>query len=222
MSHITAILLGGGLGRRMASSTPKQFLPLAGKPVILHSFELFLRFSEIKEIIIVCDHAYQHLFDHPLVKFAKPGAERQDSVFNGACLASPDSDRLLIHDGARPCLEYDLLDSLLKEAQNHLALALAVPVTSTIKQTNCDGFVEKTLNRTCLWEIQTPQIIEPSLYKQAALLAQSQNLVLTDDVSLVELLGHPVKLVKGSYKNIKITTPEDLVFCNTLFSHAHV
>ncbi len=221
MTHITAILLAGGLGKRMESSIPKQFLPLAGKPVILYSFELLLLFPQIQEIIIVCDHAYRHLFDHPLVKFAEPGAERQESVWNGASLASSSSDRLLIHDGARPCLEYELLAHLLATAQNYLAIASAVPVKSTIKQTNSEGLVEKTLNRACLWEIQTPQIIEPSLYKQGALLAKSQNLVLTDDVTLVELLGHPVKLVAGSYKNIKITTPEDLALAHTFF-HAHV
>ena len=161
------------------------------------------------------------MFNHPLIKFADPGKERQDSVWNGALLASSQSERLIIHDSARPFLDQELLSNLLHEAARHLAIASAVPVKATIKQANAEGMVEKTLNRSELWEMHTPQIIEPSLYQRAALLARSQNLTLTDDVALVEHLGYPVKLVAGSYRNIKITTPEDLYLAET-FLHAHV
>ncbi|MFS8563581.1 MAG: 2-C-methyl-D-erythritol 4-phosphate cytidylyltransferase [Rhabdochlamydiaceae bacterium] len=221
MKYLSVILLAGGCGRRIGGPLPKQFLPLQGQTVASYSLNLFLTFPQIKEIIIVCDSAYRHLFHDPLIKFADPGKERQDSVWNGASLASSQSERLIIHDSARPFLTAALLNNLLQEAENHLAVASAVPIKATIKQTTEDGFVEKTLNRDQLWEMHTPQIIEPALYKKAALFAKSQNLLLTDDVALVELLGHPVKLVKGSYKNIKITTPEDLSLAET-FLHAQV
>ncbi len=221
MKNLSVILLAGGLGSRFGASLPKQFLPLQGQVIASYSLNLFLTFSQIQEIIIVCDPAYRHLFQHPLIKFADPGKERQDSVWNGASLASAHAERLIIHDSARPFLTKALMENLLQEAENNLAIASAVPVKATIKQTNLEGFVEKTLNRLSLWEMHTPQIIEPSLYKKAALFAKSQNLVLTDDVALVELLGHPVKLIPGSYNNIKITTPEDLHLAETLL-HAHV
>jgi 2-C-methyl-D-erythritol 4-phosphate cytidylyltransferase len=221
MEYVSVILLAGGVGSRVGSPLPKQFLTLHGKVVASYSLDVFLLFPQIKEIIIVCNPSYRYLFQHPLVKFAAPGQERQDSVWNGVLLSSPRAERLIIHDSARPFLTTDLLAELLQEAENHLAVASAVPVKATVKQTFPDGFVEKTLDRNQLWEMHTPQIIEPSLYKKAALRAQSQNLVLTDDVALIENLGYPVKLVPGSYKNIKITTPEDLSFAEALL-HAHV
>lgn len=218
MEFLSVVLLAGGSGSRMGTSTPKQFLTLHNKIILSYSLNIFLSFSEIKEIIIVCETPYRNLFNHPLIKFADPGKERQDSVWNGASLTSPLSQRLIIHDSARPLLTKKLLTNLIQEAAIHPAIASAVPVKATIKQTTPDGFVEKTLPRNQLWEMHTPQIIEPSLYKKAFLLARSQNLTLTDDVALVENLGSPVKLIQGSYKNIKITTPEDLSLAKLLLN----
>lgn len=216
MKYLSAILLAGGSGSRMGTSIPKQFLTLHNKIILSYSLDIFLSFSEIKEIIIVCEKSYRPLFRSPLIKFADPGKERQDSVWNGSSLISPLSQRLIIHDSARPLITKELLANLLKEAAIYPAVASAVPVKATIKQTSPGGFVEKALPRDQLWEAHTPQIIEPSLYKKAALLASSQNLIFTDDVALVEHLGSPVKLVRGSYKNIKITTPEDLSLAELL------
>jgi 2-C-methyl-D-erythritol 4-phosphate cytidylyltransferase len=223
--RISIILLAGGLGGRMQSPLPKQFLLLDDKPIALHSFDLFASLRNCYELIVVCDPHYRDLFSPPQeipLRFADPGLRRQDSVYHGLQFCSPDTDFVCVHDSARPLLEKEDLLRLFEAAFAHGAAVLGVPVKATIKSSDENHFVKETLNRNELWEIQTPQIAKPSLFHRGFALANQKGIDVTDDVSLVELLNHPVKIVKGSYENIKITTPEDLEIAKRFLEHAKV
>lgn len=201
----------------MGNSMPKQFLELNGKPVALHSFDLFSRMSEFLEVVVVCPKEFQSLFlkkklSCPL-HFAPPGKERQDSLWNGLAKVSKTADFVCIHDAARPFVTAEVVQNVLQGGFEVGAAAAAMPITSTIKETDGKGFVVKTLNRSTLFEIQTPQVIHIPLLKQGFQKLKEQQVTVTDDVSLVELIGAPVKLVTGAKINQKLTTPEDLRDC---------
>lgn len=220
--YLSVILLAGGIGSRMRSDIPKQYLPLDNQAIVLHSYFLFAKLTCVREIVVVCEPSYQDvfpLFTHPKIHFSQPGTRRQDSVWNGLTAASPDCEWVCIHDSARPLLrEKDCLN-LIEQAKIHGAAVLATPVQNTIKTATPTGLVSQTLDRSTLWNIQTPQMIRTSLLHEGYAAARAQNnRTVTDDVSLVELLGHPVKLVEGHDSNIKITTPADLALAETLLS----
>jgi 2-C-methyl-D-erythritol 4-phosphate cytidylyltransferase len=216
----SAILLSGGKGSRMKSDLPKQYLPFLNKPLILHSFLTLISSPSIEEIVVVCDPSYQAFFleqgSTKPIHFALPGKERQDSVFNGLQKLSPQTKWVCVHDGARPLLFGKDLEAVLEAGKTHGAATLAVPVKTTIKEGDEQGFVKKTLDRSKLWDIQTPQVVSYGLLQEGFAIASKQNQVVTDDVSLAELVGHPVKLVPGSYSNIKITTQEDWAIAEAL------
>ena len=198
----------------------KQYLCLEDKSIILHSLEALLSFSDWNEVVIVCEDAYQPLF-HPylnkaVIRFAKPGKERQDSVFSGLQSLSPDTEFVCIHDGARPLLKTKDLQSVIEVGRRIGAATLAVPVKATIKEATKDLSVKQTLKRDSLWEIQTPQVISYPLLKRGYAHATAHHLLMTDDVSFIEALNHPVQLVPGSYSNLKITTFEDLELAKIL------
>ncbi len=217
---VSAILLAGGQGARMRHATPKQYLPLKGLPLILYSFRTLQKNPEIQEIVVVCESHWQEIFlqepSKKPVRFALPGKERQDSVRHGFQALSSDCHFACIHDGARPLLSTEELSSVICAGKSHGAATLAVPVKMTIKESTEALFVKKTLPRSSLWEIQTPQVLSYPLLKEGLERAAQEKWAVTDDVSLAELLGYPVKLVPGSYENIKITTPEDLALAEIL------
>ncbi len=222
---ISAILLSGGLGKRMLAKKPKQYLCLKEKPIIIHALEALLTYPLWSEIAIVCEEQYQSLFipyqNQVKLRFALPGKERQDSVFSGLEALSPKTNLICIHDGARPLLlEKDLL-SVINEARKRGAAALAVPIKTTIKECDQNQIVQRTLDRSFLWEVQTPQVLLYSLAKEGYQKITAQHKIATDDVSLAEFLGHPVHLVLGSYSNIKITSPEDLLLAELLLKRIH-
>ncbi len=215
----SAILLSGGVGKRMGSTTPKQYLKLQNKPLIIHSLEALLTFPNWQEIVIVCEKEYQKLFtdySHLPLRFALPGKERQDSVFSGLKALSKHTRWVCVHDGARPLLQKQDLENVIKAGMTYEAASLAVPVKMTIKEADEDLFVKKTLDRSVLWDIQTPQFLSYELFVKGHLKALAEKTILTDDVSLIESLNHPVKLVEGSPSNIKITTLDDLPLANLL------
>ncbi|XP_020582277.1 2-C-methyl-D-erythritol 4-phosphate cytidylyltransferase, chloroplastic isoform X2 [Phalaenopsis equestris] len=198
---VSVILLAGGKGKRMGVSIPKQYLPILGKPIALYSFYTFSELSEVKEIIVVCDPFYKDVFEdaheeiHVDIKFALPGKERQDSVFNGLQEVNEGSELVCIHDSARPLVSFE-----------------------DVKKANNDLFVVRTLDRRTLWEMQTPQVIKPDLLRAGFELVNRQGLEVTDDVSIVEHLKHPVYITEGSYTNIKVTTPDDLLFAERILN----
>ncbi len=213
----SVIFLAGGSGTRMKAAIPKQYLLVHTKPLALYSFEVFLSLPEIEEIVVVCDQEYESLFSaYPIsgrITFASPGIRRQDSVYNGLQKLSIANENGLvcIHDSARPLIDAALVRRVVLAAEHWDAAVAGVPVKSTIKVCDSAQFVINTPDRSHLWEMQTPQVINKKLLREGFNQALEKKLTITDDVSLVELIGKPVKVVEGSYSNIKVTTPEDLI-----------
>lgn len=221
---VSVILLAGGKGKRMGASMPKQYLPLLSQPIALYSFYTFSRMAEVKEIIVVCDPSYRDVFEdskHKIqteLKFTLPGKERQDSVYSGLQAIDLTSELVCIHDSARPLVSSGDVEKVLKDGWLNGAAVLGVPVKATIKEANSESFVVRTLDRRTLWEMQTPQVIKPGLLKEGFELVNREGLEVTDDVSIVEHLQHPVYITEGSYTNIKVTTPDDLLLAERILS----
>ncbi|RHN65147.1 putative 2-C-methyl-D-erythritol 4-phosphate cytidylyltransferase [Medicago truncatula] len=224
---VSVVLLAGGKGKRMGATMPKQYLPLLGQPIALYSFYTFSRMLQVKEIIVVCDPSYNHIFQdakgncQPDLKFALPGKERQDSVYNGlqeCATVDPNSELVCVHDSARPLVLQEDVKKVLKDGLLNGASVLGVPVKATIKEANTESFVVRTLDRKTLWEMQTPQIIKPELLRKGFELVNREGLEVTDDVSIVEHLKHPVYITEGSYTNIKVTTPDDLLLAERILN----
>jgi 2-C-methyl-D-erythritol 4-phosphate cytidylyltransferase len=213
MDKVSAILVAGGKGIRFGGETPKQFVKLNGKSIALYSLDVLLSHPDIFEIIVVCDPEFQHVFakDHAKpIKFAEPGERRQDSVLNGLKKVDSHSQWVCVHDSARPFIDYALLDKVLDAGKQFGAATLSVPLKFTIKKANKEKLVQETPDRSFYHEIQTPQVIKLNVIQEGFALVELKKLTVTDDVSLAEIVHHPVKLVEGSYRNIKITTIDDL------------
>jgi len=221
----TAIVLAGGRGKRMNSAVPKQFLMIKDKPVLYYSLKAF-EDSFIDSVILVTseddmEYCKKEIVDKygftKVVKIVAGGKERYHSVLNGIKAAS-DCDYIFIHDGARPFVTQDMLARLLECVEESKACVAGMPVKDTIKIANEGGFIDTTPKRELVWMIQTPQVFDFALIKKAYLILEKdeysllqKGISITDDAMVVEmLLGEKVKLVEGSYQNIKITTPEDL------------
>lgn len=222
---ISVILLAGGVGARMQSVVPKQFMQLEGKPIALYSFELLQKVPNVSEIIVVCDPSYQHLFANTPcripVRFANPGKRRQDSVYNGLeCVLNEDA-LVCVHDSARPLISIALVERVIQAADRYGAAAAGVAVKATIKISDSENMVSSTPDRRLLWEMQTPQAVRCRILKEGFQKAHESQATVTDDVSLAEIAGYPVKLVMGAYSNIKITTTEDLALAGHLL-RSHV
>lgn len=219
MEKITAIVLAGGTGKRMNSAVPKQYLPLAGKPVLYYSLAAFAK-SEVTDIILVtgageiayCKQEIVEKYNIPKVRAVVAGGrERYDSVYQGLA-AAEGADYVLIHDGARPLVTQDIIARAIEGAKAYQACVVGMPVKDTIKIADAKGYADKTPDRSLVWQVQTPQAFSYTLVKDAyeKVLAGNETGI-TDDAMVVErACGYPVKLIKGSYQNIKITTPEDL------------
>ena len=215
-SNVAVILLAGGKGKRMKSAVPKQFLPLLGKPVFLRSLDIFRSMTGIvSNIIIVLDESYREEFSHILaedsrISWADPGTERQDSVFNGLNCVPDTASIVAIHDAARPLVTIAEVTNVLMDGLTHGAAVLGVPMKATVKESADGQFVLRTVERSRLWEIHTPQVSTKALFLEGFAKVKAENLEVTDDVSVIEALGKPVKLTLGEYTNIKLTTPDDL------------
>lgn len=219
-NDVAVILLAGGVGSRMKADRPKQFLELQGKPVLMHSLELFLSLEGVSQIVVVLDASYRDMFseyDDSRLSFADPGEERQHSVRNGFAKCDKDAGLICIHDAARPLVTPEAIGRVLADAREHGASVLGVPVKPTIKETDDGEFVLQTLERSRLWEVQTPQVIQPDLLAEGFELVDERGLEVTDDVSIVEQIpGKKVKLTLGDYSNLKLTTPDDMIYANAI------
>ena len=206
----------------MKADRPKQFLDLLGKPVLQWDLELLLAIEGIDKVVLVIAPEFREMdFLKPFVGneklvFALPGAERQNSVENGLAGVAEDCTLVAIHDAARPLVTPESIFACFADAAAHDAAVLAVPCKPTIKESNDGEFVLKTLERAKLWDVQTPQIIRPQLLRDGFANANKKNLAVTDDVSVVELMGKKVKLTVGEYTNLKLTTPEDMIIAETI------
>lgn len=230
MGDVGFVLLAGGTGSRMKANMPKQFLDLSGVPVLHHSLNLFLdRLPAYAEengktgppfVVLVMDPKY-HPEYQPIVDkyegrlvFANPGVERQGSVENGLNklveIADGACDFVAVHDSARPLVTTAEISDVIRDAKEYGAAVLGVPCKATIKESEDGSLVLRTIPRSRLWEVHTPQVIKIDTLQRGFAKVSAENLEVTDDVSIVEALGEPVKLTLGEYTNLKITTPEDM------------
>ncbi|MCI9307024.1 MAG: 2-C-methyl-D-erythritol 4-phosphate cytidylyltransferase [Lachnospiraceae bacterium] len=225
--HCTAIVLAAGQGRRMGGNVSKQYLELAGKPIIYYTLEAFQNSPLIDSIVLVtgpeqmawCKEKLVHKYNLTKVDtITTGGSERYISVWNGLQVIEDDmtqADRegiVFIHDGVRPFIDAGILSRTMEAAYLYGACAAAMPVKETIKIADENGFVESTPARNRVWGIQTPQVFDFRLaYGAYQAAMESGRTDMTDDAMIVESFTDvKVKLVEGSYENIKITTPEDL------------
>jgi 2-C-methyl-D-erythritol 4-phosphate cytidylyltransferase len=226
--RVTAILLAAGIGKRFNSSLAKPLVKLGKRQIIDYSLKALERHPGVKEIILVVNSGnikpiatlIKNSGLKKVRKLVLGGARRQDSVFNALNKVSPQSQLILIHDCARPFVKATEISTLISRAAKTGAAILGVPVKATIKQVTglkshaARLTVKKTLDRNSLWEIQTPQVFRKSLLLKAY--QEFKDVDVTDDAALVEKLRKRVELVRGSYDNIKITTPEDLTIAKAL------
>jgi len=227
--NVGIVLLAGGTGSRMKANMPKQFLLLDNVPVLHYSLDLFLErlparaqgkgMSGPPQVVLVMDPKYQPEYQ-PIVDkykgrlaFANPGVERQGSVENGLTKLvelSSSCDYVAIHDSARPLVTIEEIEHVVRDAKECGAAVLGVPCKATIKESEDGCTVLRTIPRARLWEVHTPQVIKIDTLQRGFAKVQEEGLEVTDDVSIVEALGEPVKLTLGEYTNLKITTPEDM------------
>jgi len=220
-----AIIVSAGKGQRFMEGRKKQYFSLGGKPILAHTLDQFDTCSLIRSILLVVgqedqDYCLKEIiekFKYRKISQVIPGGKRrQDSVKNGLDGLSAHSEVIVIHDGVRPFVTKEMIEDSIRSAIRFGAAIIAMPVKDTIKMTQPDGTVLKTLDRESLYQAQTPQTFQASLIQEAYLKATEDGFVGTDDASLVERLGKKVHILPGSYTNIKITTPEDLMLAELI------
>lgn len=223
--NVSAIIACGGQSQRM-NGIDKINFALGDFPVAVMSFMAFENSDYIKEIIVVCKESdiksmmeYQYLYGISKIKSIVCGGDtRQKSVFKGLEQVSEDMDFVCIHDGARPFVETSCIDTCISDAMTYGGACASVKTKDTVKIISEDGFIKNTPNRDTIYLAQTPQVFDYKKYKKAAKYASENNLDFTDDCQLFEAIGEKVYLSQGDYKNIKITTRDDLIlamaFCD--------
>lgn len=223
---VTMLVPAGGSGSRFGAAEPKQFLPLAGQPILLHSLFLFEHSRLVDQVVISApegrEEQVQRLVDSmslsKVSRIVTGGADRQASVW-AALLTVLDKPGIVgVHDAARPLLPMADLNGMLRAAAIYPAQVMAIPVRDTIKLVDADGTVTHTPSRDRVWAAQTPQVFHTEVLHRAHLHAQQTGLVGTDESQLVEAIGVPVQIYPGSYENFKITTPQDLAFAEQILA----
>jgi len=218
--RVAALVPAAGSGVRMGTDTKKQYLTLDGIPILGHVLKKLEASTVIDSVVVIVNPGEEEycrtavvdaLGVRKVAAIVPGGKERQDSVYNGLLALSADTSIVVIHDGVRPVINHGILQAVVQAAETYGAAICAVPVKDTVKLVGEDGFVARTLPRGRLWLIQTPQAFRYETIMEAYKKARTEKFFATDDAGLVEFSGKPVKIVPGSYKNIKITTPEDLV-----------
>lgn len=220
-----AIIPAGGSGKRIQGSLSKQYLPLNGIPVLAHTLKVFQNSPMIHDILLVVpsgdiEFATQTIvqkYSVSKVSQVLPGGkDRQDSVKRALDAVGDGYDIVLVHDGVRPFISGDLIRSAVLEAFNETAVTMGVPVKDTVKKVDQDGRILQTIDRSSLWLTQTPQAFKREVIKEAYRSAYDVGYYGTDDAGLVERIGVRVKMLPGTYENIKITTKDDLLLAEGL------
>lgn len=227
MPRYYALVPAAGTGTRMGNSRPKQYLPLAGRPMIHHALSTLCASSRLSRVFVVLAEQDEEWDRHDwrplgsrLSVLRCGGPTRADSVLNGlqaiGAQAQPD-DWMLVHDAARPCLSPLQLDALIGEVgDDEVGGILAVPVADTLKRATGDGRIEATVSRERLWQAQTPQMFRHGLLREALLDARARAHLVTDEAGAVEALGHRPRLVACDAANLKVTFPSDLALAERI------
>lgn len=223
-----AIVLAAGSGKRMNSQVHKQYLIIQDRPVLYYSLKAF-EDSAVDEIVLVVGKGEEEFCRKEIVDkygiskvkaIVEGGKERYHSVFEGLKQTS-DADYVLIHDGARPFANQDIIRRCMQEVQKYQACVVGMPVKDTIKIADEEGYAKQTPDRKNVWMIQTPQTFSYALiYEAYEEMLKTEDTAITDDAMVLERIkGKKSKLIEGSYRNIKITTPEDLLIANVYLQH---
>lgn len=224
----TAIVLAAGSGKRMNSKVHKQYLIIQDRPVLYYSLKAF-EDSAVDEIVLVVGKGEEKFCRKEIVDkygiskvkaIVEGGKERYHSVFEGLKQTS-DADYVLIHDGARPFVDQDIIRRCMQEVQKYQACVVGMPVKDTIKIADEEGYAKQTPDRKNVWMIQTPQTFSYALiYEAYEEMLKTEDAAITDDAMVLERTkGKKSKLIEGSYRNIKITTPEDLLIANVYLQY---
>lgn len=224
----TAIVLAAGSGKRMNSKVHKQYLIIQDRPVLYYSLKAF-EDSAVDEIVLVVGKGEEKFCRKEIVDkygiskvkaIVEGGKERYHSVYEGLKQTS-DADYVLIHDGARPFVNQDIIRRCMQEVQKYQACVVGMPVKDTIKIADEEGYAKQTPDRKNVWMIQTPQTFSYALiYEAYEEMLKTEDTAITDDAMVLERIkGKKSKLIEGSYRNIKITTPEDLLIANVYLQH---
>jgi 2-C-methyl-D-erythritol 4-phosphate cytidylyltransferase len=216
MGKLGAVIVAAGRGTRMGTKESKQYLPINGKPILVYTLEAFEKAAEVSTVVLVVSkedivHCQSYIEKYGLTKISAivaGGTSRQDSVYEG--LQQLDTEWVIVHDGVRPFVTTKSISHCWRAAEQYGAAVIAVPVKDTIKVADDAGMVLTTPDRSSLWAIQTPQAFRRSELVIAYEKAAADQYEGTDDASLMERSGRPVRIVEGDYGNIKITTPDDL------------
>ncbi len=223
--NIGVVVPAAGAGKRMGNHVPKQFLEVDGVPIILRTLRQFQSSSEIDDIIVVAGDEMmesmnamirsEHL--QKVRRIILGGEKRQDSVWNGLqAMKESHCEIVLVHDGVRPFVTDEMIRNVIKSADEHGAAIIAVPAKETVKLSTGNNMIESTPSREQVWVAQTPQAFRFSILYSAHERARADKMYGTDESSLVERIGMSVKLIEGTYDNIKITTPEDLALAELI------
>ena len=227
--RVAALIPAAGEGRRMGEAMPKQFLQLGGREILARTLEVFEACTAIDEIWVVvaaehcawCQETIVERYGLRKVRgIVAGGATRQESVWRGLQHVAEAIELIVVHDGVRPLVPEPLIQQALASASRHGAAIAAVPLKDTLKRVSEAHQVEDTVPRERLWRIQTPQAFHHTLLRTAFQYAWQHGLQATDEAGLIEAIGHPVTVVPGYEYNVKITTPDDLVFCETFLRHS--
>lgn len=228
--RVTALIPAAGMGKRMAAGINKQYLALGGKPILAHTLEIFETAPFVDDVVVIVpeeeiSYCRENVIDAfgfiKARRIVAGGKERQESVSNGLLAVSELSrdDVVIIHDGVRPFVPLEVLRQSVEIARMHDGALAAVPVKDTVKKV-VDGLVTETPERSNIWLAQTPQTFRYGIILDAHQRAQAESFLGTDDASLLERIGKKVFVVTGNYRNIKITTPEDLILAEAFLNEA--
>lgn len=226
MAYTVMMVAAAGSSTRMGCA--KQHIMLDGQPVLLRTLGLLQQVDAVDEILLITrkedvEHFTALAAQHGITKLHRVvigGDTRQQSVANGLAALPAETTLVGIHDGARPLITADVVEAVIAQAQAVGGAAVAVPVKDTLKQTDADGYITNTPDRSRLWRVQTPQVFAREPYCAAMETALAEGWDFTDDCQLMEKVGHPVRLVAGLDTNLKLTTPEDVQLANAIL-HSH-
>lgn len=223
--YVSVIIAAAGMSNRMGSNINKQFIYINNKPILAHTIEKFERCKYIDEIIVVAkeneiDYCRKEIIRRhrfkKVSKIVRGGKRRQDSVYNGILALDERTSIVLSHDGARPFVKIKNIIDGIEGAVEYGACVIGVPIKDTIKVVGENNRIENTPRRDALWAAQTPQCFEKKIIMEGYEKAMKDNFLGTDDSVIVERLGVDVKMIMGSYENIKITTPEDIIIAESI------